>query len=123
MTEIRVGQTYVAKRIYTGRNDTGPYEIIVVQAPGRKQPKIGISPIKVPSRIGPNSVFKITSIKSVQNRSWRNPKTGVWQTGGQITVRAGVKALGSLSPEEMEEVVYKETVPEYPSLEDWFNDK
>lgn len=120
MTEVRVGEAYVAKRVYTGSNESGPYEIIVVQNVGRSQPKIAISPTNVPTHIGPNSVFKIEKISSVQHRKWRHPKTGKWYDGS-VTVRAKIKALVQLSPQEMEELNYKDVEPEYPTLEDWFN--
>ena len=122
MTEIRVGQVYLAKEVKTGRNSNGPWEIIIVQAPGRKQPKIGISVTKPPSNIGPNGLFKITSIRSVMHRNWKAPN-GQWQPGN-VTVRAGVKSLAKLSDKEVErlqgEINYSGHKPKFPSLEDFF---
>ena len=120
MTEIQVGGSYVAKKIYVGRGERGPYEIIIVQNIGRNQPKIAISPLKVPSGIGPNGVFKIEQIKSVQHRKWRNPKSGVW-TAGNVTVKARIKSVGQLSEKEMEAIAYNDVEHELPSLEDWFD--
>lgn len=119
MTEIRVGQAYVAKKVTTGRNDNGPWEMILVQNVGKMQPKIGVSVTNVPSGIGPNGVFKITSIRSVQHRKWRDGN-GRWHDGS-VTVRARVKPLTKLSPEELEEITYKEVEPTFPSLEDYFS--
>ena len=118
MTEVKVGDAYVAKRVYTGRNESGPWELIVVQNVGKKQPKIGVSVLNVPSKIGPNGVFKITSIKSVQHRKWKDG-SGRWQDGN-VTVRARVKALAQMAPEELEEVSYKEHAPEFPTIEELF---
>lgn len=118
MTEIRVGEAYVAKRVYTGRNDGGLWELIVVQNAGKKQPKIAISPTNVPTGIGPNAVFKLLNIKSVQHRKWKSP-SGQWQDGN-VTVRARVKALAKMRPEELEDVNYADTTPEFQSLEDFF---
>ena len=79
MTEIRVREMYVAKKIYTGKSKDGePYEIIVVQRQGARQPKIAISVGNVPSGIGVNGAFKITFIKSVMHRKWRDKKSGKW---------------------------------------------
>lgn len=120
MTEIRVGDAYVAKRVYTGRNNGGLWELIVVQNTGKKQPKIAISPTNVPTGIGPNAVFKITNIQSVQHRKWKSP-SGQWHDGN-VTVRAKVKGLAKMTTEELEKenINYKDTVPEFPSLEDMF---
>ena len=122
MTELRIGEAYVAKRVYKGHNNRGPYEMIVVQNVGKKQPKIAISPTNVPTGIGPNAVFKLTTIRSVQNRNWRDKK-GTWHVGGQVTIRGKVKPLVQLGPKELEKLNYKETKPEFPSLEDFFNNE
>lgn len=120
MTEIQKGQAYVAKRVYSGKaSDGNPYTIIVVQSPGKKQPKIAISVINLPCRISSSGVFKITGIKSVMHRNWRD-SNGRWHPGS-VTVRAWVKPLVQLAPEELEELNYKETAPEFPSLEDLFS--
>ena len=120
MTEVRVGEAYVAKRVFAGRNEHGPWEMIVVQNVGKKQPKIAISPTNVPCGIGPNAVFKISRIKSIQNRNWKD-SSGRWHVGGQVTVRAKVTPLCQLKPEELEKMNYKEVQPEFPSLEEFFN--
>ena len=123
MTEIRIGQVYLAKEVKVGRNKSGPWEIIIVQAPGKNQPKIAISVIKPPSGIGPNGVFKITSIRSVMHRNWKS--NGRWLPGS-VTVRCGVKSLARLSDKEMErlqgeqQINYNSHKPKFPSLEDMF---
>ena len=119
MTEVRVGQAYVAKRVYTGRSKDGPYEIIVVQSPGRKQPKIAISVTNMPSHLSSSGVFKITSIKSVMHRKWRDEK-GQWHDGS-VTVRARIKPLVQLNPKELEDLNYKEVKTQFPSLEELFS--
>ena len=121
MTEIRCGQVYLAKEVKTGRNSTGPWEIIIVQAPGRNQPKIAISVTKPPSGVGANGVFKITSMRSVMHRNWK--RNGKW-IPGSVTVKCGVKSLAQLSDKEMERLQgeqklnYSEHKPKFPSLED-----
>ena len=119
MTEIRTGESYVAKKVHTGQSKQGPFEIILVQNVGPGQPKIAVSPTKVPSGIGPNAVFKVNRIYSVQHRKWFNKVTNKWELGN-VTVRASIKPLAQLKPQELEQVNYKETVPEFPSLEDLF---
>lgn len=123
MTEIRVGQVYLAKEVKTGRNSSGPWEIIIVQAPGRNQPKIGISVTKPPSGIGPNGLFKLTSIRSVMHRNWKS-SNGRWQPGN-VTVKAGVKSLAQLNDREMErlqgKINYNGHKPKFPTLEDMFS--
>ena len=124
MTEIRVGQVYLAKEVKTGRNDRGPWEMIIVQAPGRSQTKVGISVLKPPSNIGPNGLFKVNSIRSVAHRKWRDKK-GRWHEG-DVTVRASVKSLAQLSDAEAERLQGKTNYnvgrPRFKSLGDFFND-
>ena len=123
MTEIRVKELYVAKKIYTGKSRDGePYEIIVVQRQGARQPKIAISVGNVPSGIGVNGAFKITYIKSVMHRKWRDKKSGKWYDGS-VTVRANVRAMPNVNVEEAENVhySYKNRKPEFGSLEEFFD--
>ena len=123
MTEVRTDQVYIARKVITGENESGKWELVIVQAPGNYEPRIAISVINPPSHIGANGLFKITSIYSVMHRkrkfSSRKSFNELWMEGS-VTVRAKVEALGQLSPEEMEQVVYKEVKPELPSLEDLF---
>lgn len=121
MTEIRVGQAYIAKWVKTGRSKAGdPYEMIIVQSPGRQQPRIAISVINIPSGLSASGVFKLTSIRSVQHRKWKD-KNGVWKDGN-VTVRARIKPLVQLGPKELEQLEYKEVTPQFKSLEDWFDE-
>ena len=121
MTEIRVGQVYLAKEVKTGRNDHGPWEMIIVQAPGKKQPKIAISVTKPPSGIGANGLFKVVSIRSVMHRNWNNK--GKWMPGS-VTVKCGVKSLAKLSDSEVarlqgeQGIQYNTHRPRFPSLEE-----
>ena len=119
MTEVRIGQAYVAKAVKTGRSKNGPFEIIIVQAPGKAQPKIGISVTNVPSGVGPNGVFKLTSIRSVMHRKYKNQQ-GKW-VEGSVTVKGRVKPLVQLGPKELEKLQYKEVKPVFPSIEDYFS--
>ena len=113
---------YVAKKIYTGTSKDGePYEIIVVQRQGKRQPKIAISVCNVPSGIGVNGAFKITYIKSVMHRKWKD-KNGKWYDGS-VTVRANVKALPNVNVEEEPDVHYnyKDRKPEFGSFEEFWD--
>ena len=122
MTEIRVGQVYLASEVKTGRNEHGPWEMIIVRAPGRNQPTIAVSVTKPPSGIGANGVFKICSIRSVMHRNWKAPN-GKWMPGN-VTVKAGVKSLAKLSDKEMKwlqgKIQYNTGKPKFQSLEDFF---
>lgn len=122
MTEIRVNQAYIAKAVKTGRSKQGPYEIIIVQAPGRGQPKIAISVLHPPSGIGANGVFKLTYIKSVMHRKYKKGN-GQWSEGG-VTVKGNVKPLAQLKPGEVEhtkKINYEEVETVFPSIEDYFS--
>lgn len=122
MTEIRVNQAYIAKAVKTGRSKQGPYEIIIVQAPGRGQPKIAISVLKPPSGITSNGVFKLTYIKSVMHRKYKKGN-GQWTEGG-VTVKASVKPLIKMKPSEIEHlktINYEEVETVFPSIEDFLS--
>jgi uncharacterized protein YukJ len=94
--------------------------MIIIQNPGRKQPKIAISVINIPCGLSSNGVFKVTSIRSVQHRKWQDGN-GTWHDGN-VTVKARVKPLVQLGPKELKELEYKETKPQFKSLEDWFDE-
>jgi hypothetical protein len=120
LTEVRVGQAYVAKAVKTGRSKNGPYEIVIVQSPGKAQPKIGISVTNVPSGIGPNGVFQLRSIRSVMHRKYK--KNGKW-VEGSVTVKGKIKPLVQLTPRELEKlqkINYEQVETTFPSLEDYF---
>lgn len=121
MTEVQVGQVYIAKKIFRGNTkDDDPYEIITVRGQSGADPKIGISPLKVPSGIGPNGVFEVLSIKSVMHRKRKSKVPAYWMESS-VTVRADIKPLAMLGPEKIAELGYADAPePEFPSLEDLF---
>lgn len=119
MTEVRVGQAYVAKAVKVGRSKNGPYEMVIVQAPGKAQPKIGISVTNVPSGIAPNGVFELRSIRSVMHRKYKK-SNGQW-VEGSVTVKGKIKPLAQLGPKELKRLNYEEVDTTFPSLEDYFN--
>lgn len=121
MTSIKEGGRYVARRIFAGNNQNGPWEIVVVQQEGRRQPKIGISVLNPPSGIGLSGAFTIDRIYSVAVRNFKDA-SGEWHTGGAVTVKAEVTAISDI----LEQVAPKERKPrktvetQFPSLEDLF---
>lgn len=126
MTSIKEGGRYVAKRIFTGENKTGPWEIVVVQAEGRRQPKIGISVLNPPSGIGISGAFTVDRIYSVSVRNWQT-KDGEWHSGGAITVKAEVTGISDILEQTQPKKGRKkkendifETNTQFPSLEDLF---
>ena len=126
MTEVRVGQAYVAKAVKTGRSKNGPYEIVIVRAPGKGQPVIGISVTNVPSGIGPNGVFQLRSIRSVMHRKYKN-SNGKW-VEGSVTVKGKIRPLAKIPPKEMERmgginINYNDVDTEFGSFEDYFGNQ
>ena len=125
MTELKVAQAYVAKYVYRGQGESGPYEVLVVQAPGNVQPTIAIKPVGS-TGIGINGLFRIDKIISVVHKKRRDKKTGKWYDGNvgvvaKITPLAEVK----INPEDNTEIHYaganpKTVAPQFPSLEDFF---
>ena len=103
-----------------GQSQTGPYEVLVVQAPGSsRQPTIAIKPTKRTS-IGVNGVFKIDRIISVTHRKWKD-SSGHWHDG-KVNVYAKVTPISEavVNPDEPIEVNYSGAQTEFPSLEDFF---
>ena len=122
MTNIKEGGKYVAKRIFTGTNKTGPWEIVVVQSEGRRQPKIGISVLNPPSGIGLNGAFMIDRIYSVSVRNYQTAD-GEWHSGGAVTVKAEISAISDMLEQvkpkkKKDENDIFETNTQFPSLED-----
>lgn len=121
MTEIQVNKAYIADYVYTGTAKDGrKYEIIVVRAKGKNQPKIAISPTKVPSGVGYNGAFKITSIRSVTHKNWNDH--GRWKPGN-VMVRANIKSLAQLTDKELaqtENLSSGGKIPEFPGFEELF---
>jgi len=127
VTDVKEGGRYVAKRVFTGTNASGPWEILVVQAEGRRQPKIGVSVLNPPSGIGISGQFVIDRIYSVAVRNYKTPD-GEWHSGGAVTVKADITPISDI----LEQVKPKkerrkkkgddmfEMNTQFPSLEDLF---
>jgi len=124
MTKIVEGGSYVAKAIKRGENEHGPWEMLIVKAPGNRQPVIAISVNKAPSNIGISGAFRVDRITSVAHRMWRSPD-GSWHYGN-VTVKADITGL-----EDDSNAKYKprsrsknkeddDFVPQFTSLEDFF---
>lgn len=124
-TMMAVGSVYIARKIFRGESEKGPYEVIQLKNPGPRQPMIGISVTNVPSGIREDGAFRVVSIKSVRAANTQL-RSGEWVTGGKITVRAEViptnpaDALPAVDPNELKPPV---EYPELPKgMEDWFSD-
>lgn len=118
-TSLKVGETYIATRIYSGESSHGPYEIIWVRTAGKRQPIIGLSVLNVPSGISHNGAFTVDKIHSVLVRNSKDEE-GNWYTGGSVTVKAEVSPVVDYVPPERKPRQRKNT--EFKSMEDWFND-
>lgn len=117
-TSVKVGETYIATRIYSGESSHGPYEIIWVRTAGKRQPIIGLSVLNVPSGITHNGAFTVDEIHSVLVRNSKD-EDGNWYTGGSVTVKAKVSpVVDYVKPERKP----RKTQTEFKSLEDWFSD-
>ena len=116
-TSVKVGETYIANKIYAGESSRGPYEIIRVRTAGKRQPIIGLSVLNVPSGITHNGAFRVERIDSVLVRNSQDAD-GNWYTGGSVTVKAEVSpVVDYVMPEKKER-----PRPEFKSLEDWFDE-
>ena len=118
-TSLKVGETYIAMRIYSGESSGGPWEVIQVRTAGKRQPIIGLSVLNVPSGITHNGAFKVDKIHSVMVKNSQD-KSGNWYTGGSVTVKAEVSPDPDYVPPERKTRRRKNT--EFKNLEDWFND-
>lgn len=117
MTEIRVDEVYVAESVKTGENEHGPWEIVVVKGPGKRQARIGISVVDPPSGIGINGAFRVDEIRSVMVRNYKNAN-GYWTQGGSVTVRARIIPANDWKPKKEVDDNFINT--QFPSLEDYF---
>ena len=119
MTEIREDFLYKARFVKSGENKYGPWEIILVQGKGSRQPTIAISVIDPPSGVGLSGMFRIDHIRSIMVRNWQD-KEGVWHRGGAVTVRAVVVPVMdavTVDPEISSEFDFS---TEFTRMEDWF---
>lgn len=123
MTEIREGESYIARHIKKGNSERGPYEIVIIQGKGKGQPAIALSVLNIPSGMGVNNAFTIVKIYSVAVRNYQDKK-GVWHKGGSITVRAVINPIYDMREinriSNGQEMLEPEDVPA-PSIEDWFS--
>lgn len=122
MTEIKVGGIYFAYQVKKGESKMGPYEVLIVKANGKRQPKIGVSVVNVPCGLNHTGAFKIDKIYSVLHCKFFNENTRNWESGN-VTVKADVTALDLDPPEEVKKERKKKgeaDMTEFPSLESFF---
>lgn len=121
MTEIREGGCYVAKSIRNGVSSVGPWEILIVQNKGPRQPALAISVIDPPSGITLSGAFRVDRIHSVMVRNWQD-KNGNWHKGGAVTVRAEVMPTELLNQvKDSPQNADMNPPTDFPSLEGWFD--
>ena len=117
-TSVKVGETYIARKIFSGESSSGPWEVVQIRTAGKRQPIIGLSVLNVPSGISHNGAFKVEKIHSVMVRNSQD-KQGNWYTGGSVTVKAEVSPVVDYVPPPRKT---RQRQTEFKKLEDWFND-
>ena len=121
MTELKVGESYIAKQVKAGKSKTGkPWEILICKHIGPRQPKIALSVANVPSGITSTGAFRLEKILCVQHKKWRS-KSGQWYDGN-VMVYAEITPLADFDMDDIETIGFNDVTPEFPSLEDWWSD-